>query len=197
MPKKASHNTRKKRQDTLDGFFGVVSTSPPRPQKSAEGSRNTRHRRARSDAIGSEDGSQSSDAGAIHFEEPLPPTDEDDLKSSPRPAKRRRLIKRRADSEDDALSPASGHEEMVTSATRKGLSSKAAGKRREVVPQDDEDEQDVHPRKRKLMKGKRPPSPEEADEEDLRNEVDEKSTCEQPHVGSLLILLFTCRNNRI
>ncbi|KAI0725129.1 hypothetical protein C8Q72DRAFT_755507, partial [Fomitopsis betulina] len=75
-------------------------------------------------------------------------------------------------------SPASGHEEMVTSATRKGLSSKAAGKRREVVPQDDEDEQDVHPRKRKLMKGKRPPSPEEADEEDLRNEVDEKRIIE-------------------
>lgn len=198
MPKKVSHNTKKKRvkQDTLESFFGA-SSSPPRPEKaSVGGSRKTRRGRPVSHAKGSEDGSQSSDAGAIHFEQVPTSTDEDDLKSSPRrPTKKRRLIKRRAESdEDDARMPASGNEETGLSATKKGTSSKAAGKRRQVLSQDDEDEELAQPRKRKIMKGKRPPSPEEGDEENLRNEVDENSMCEQPYFRSLLMLLI-CRDH--
>ncbi|KAH9926204.1 uncharacterized protein B0H18DRAFT_1094787 [Fomitopsis serialis] len=183
MPKRnATRDTHKRprKQDILDTFFGG-SSSPPRPERlPASGSRRSRRGRTSDPAVAKkvvpaldEDGSQSSDVGAIHFETaPATTTEEDDLKSSPRrPTKKRMLRKKRADSDEENDPQQSSEEETGVPTTWK-RSSKAAGKRREAVVVGDEDEEEVQPRKRKLVRGQRPPSPEE-DKDDLLGEVDE------------------------
>ena len=53
----------------------------------------------------------------------------------------------------------------------------------------------MQPRKRKLTKGIRPPSPEEDDEEDLLNEVDENSTPRPLQIRPLLIFMLLIHRN--
>ena len=197
MPRKASHDAPKKRakQNTLDSFFGGAPGSSPHPEISAGGNRRKRRGRAYNavaNANGSDDGSQSSDVGAIHFEPTPTPTDEDEPRPPP---KRRRLVKRRADSDEDgAHSPTLNEEATSASAAKKSAGNKAVGKQREVTSEQEDDE-DAQPRKRKLIKGIRPPSPEEDEEEDLLNEVDENSTPRPLQIRPLLILMLLIHRN--
>ncbi|KAH9951251.1 hypothetical protein B0H21DRAFT_271900 [Amylocystis lapponica] len=170
-------------------FFGGGSSRPASQSsptsKPATQPRKSKRKRARgslSDVIvkdnapADEEGSQSSDAGAIQFErnsKVIDLTDEDEQPSPrPSPAKRRNTRRTRADSDEDAdvieISSPTPDREVLGAVSSKG--SKGKGKAKAVV--DDSDEEEVQPRRRRLVRGVRPPSPEE-DEADILEEVDE------------------------
>ena len=179
---------KKLRQKKLDTF---LSSSPARStQKSSptRPPRRKRTKRARYDGEDDEpgpsripgddeDGSQSSDPGAIRFE-PTAVVDisssEDELDVAPRPtpANKGKKRVRRAHSEESASASPSEDDERELF-VRKG---KRAAKASASMVLDSEEEEELSPtRKRKLVKGQRPPTPEE-DEADLLDEVEEERT---------------------
>ncbi len=122
-----------------------------------------------------EEGSQSSDAGAIHFEPHVvvinSSEDEGDLPPRPTFAGKRKKRTKRAHSVDSASAPSSADDEEERELyVRKG---KRAGKKSAAAVLDSDEEEELQPlKKRKLVKGERPVTP-EAD--DLMEEVDEHS----------------------
>ena len=129
-------------------------------------------------------GSTSSDVGAIGFEPKAAAvsstSDNESITHSPRkPASTpRKIRKRRAGSipgspiSIDSDSP----EPVGVPVFRKGGAT--VGKRKHAALQDSSEEEndDIQPRRRKLVKGVRPPTPEE-DSADLLEEVDSNSEC--------------------
>ena len=123
-------------------------------------------------------GSESSDVAAIGFEETEASADsvveEDDLVLSPKkpPASPRKVRRMRADS-IEALSiteESDGEPEVIgVPVFRKKGNAVAKPRRNTIVSSSDEDR--PHSKKRKLVKGVRPPTP----EEDLLDEVDSDS----------------------
>ncbi|OSC99061.1 hypothetical protein PYCCODRAFT_1373800 [Trametes coccinea BRFM310] len=123
-----------------------------------------------------EEGSQSSDAGAIRFEPQVVEitSSEEEKDVAPRPSLTSKGKKRarRAHSDDSASPEASGGEAEEVVYLRRGK--RAAAKAPAVL---DSDEEDDSPRRRKLVKGERPSSPDE-DADDLLEEVDEERIIE-------------------
>ncbi|OBZ75568.1 Uncharacterized protein C17H9.06c [Grifola frondosa] len=162
-------------QKTLDRFLGSSSPSTSRttlPQPSPTTRRRATKKRVDSSLLPIErskeddDGSDSSNVGAIHFEPELRDTSDE---GSPRraPTKKRRIL--RAVSDDGSPVPPSNQEETIgVEVVWKGR--RPGAKRNQIL--DDEEEEEVQPKRRKLVKGIRPPSP-EYEEPDLMDEVDE------------------------
>lgn len=118
-----------------------------------------------------------SDVGAIAFEPKVIEISdsEDEKKSSPRrPVTTRHLRRRRAKSDgddDSTVSDSLSEENIVSPIVWKGKGKAGPGKRKQVIAAS-ESEEDVRPKKRKLVRGERPPTPEE---DDLMEELDEDS----------------------
>ncbi|KAI0324521.1 hypothetical protein GY45DRAFT_1331447 [Cubamyces sp. BRFM 1775] len=189
MPRKLRSAATPKRlaQKKLDSFFAsspapssnAHQSSPARPartnkrrrNKDASPSEETRSRDHPVQVAEEEDGSQSSDAGAIRFEAPVvevTSSDEDEVVPRPSASSRGKKRAKRAHS-DDSESPVPGppDEDMDDVVyVRRG---KRAMKRSAVFESDEDEDR---PRKRKLIKGERPSTP-DGGEADLLDEVDE------------------------
>lgn len=189
MPRKSkgTGTPKKFRQRKLDVY---MSSSPPASNDElspARPSKRTKRRRTRNESKDTEtmpgtssvpanddDDSQSSDAGAIHFEREVVEVssgeDEEDRAPRPSQASRRKRVKRAHSDDSVSPQPASGEEEPEIY-VRKGK--RPAKVTSTVLDSDEEEEPSV--KKRKLVKGERPPTPEE-DAVDLLDEVDEGRT---------------------
>lgn len=184
MPKQSK---RSKKQSSLLGFF--QSSSPPQPTSIPNN--NTHKTRAnylksspkktqsRSQKYGpkAEDkgtSSDSSDVGGINFEpEIISLSDsDDDVKTSPRrgPAKKRR-VKASESSSQASSSHSKSDEENIGIPVGWKWKGKAVHKRKMAVS-DSESEEEPRPKRRKLVRGVRPPTPDES--EDLMDEVDQE-----------------------
>jgi hypothetical protein len=182
-------NTPKRlKQKSLLGYF--EQSSPPRPEttpsRRAPQPSPTRKRASvkvraqESDPLSErESGNTSSDVGGIDFEKEVVEisSEEDDKDDSPRRPKatQRKTRQRRVDSAEgtpDMSSSADEEKEIGVPVTWKGILKDTKGKRKRTVL--DSDSEDLPRHKPKLIKGERPPTPEEKDE-DLINEVDEES----------------------
>lgn len=190
----------KPQQKSLLNFFetssplrGQAESGPSGPTKSptriggkakgkmpAKGSRGAY--RLQSDEDDSEgDGSTSSDVGAIGFEPEVitvsSSSEEDAILPSPRKSARsqRKIKKRRADSEERdsavAESDSDGPEHIGVPVIWRKAGTVTVDKRKRAVIQDSDDDE-LQPRRRKLVKGIRPPTPEE---ENLLDELDSDS----------------------
>ena len=189
MPRRtqATSTPKKLRQEKLDLFLSSSprrQSSPSRPQtRRSNFKRKTKAKDSDEDVAGQshvpantdagEEGSQSSDAGAIHFEPQVvlvsSSGDEGELPPRPTFSSRRKKRTTRAHSVESASESSAGEEEREVY-VRKG---KRAGKKPVVVVLDSDEEEELRPmKKRKLVKGERPPTPEEGD---LMGEVDEHS----------------------
>jgi len=168
MPLKTSKSLspKKMKQGTLTGFLDSSSpppSSPPSPVKKRQARR--RHKITAIDSDESEDVEKDSDVDAIKFEpEVIDVSDEDD---SPRRPTRSTTRRKRFSAESDDLQGAAESdgslEDCIGIPTQwKGI---RKGKRRAIADSDDESQT----RRRKFVKGARPPSPEES----VINEVDE------------------------
>ena len=183
------------KQKSLLGYFG--SSSPPQPQagpsrqpppspesplcKRAPPKQRAQAKRRAGDSYPPSDAgsrSTSSDVAGIDFEpEVVEVSSDEDAEQSPRrpTATQRGTRKMRADSAERALivsSDAEEDEDYVMPITWKGRPKDVKGKRKRAVVDSDSDE--PVQRTSKLIKGIRPPTPEDNDE-DLANEVDEES----------------------
>lgn len=177
------------KQDTLDVF--LRSSSPPAPHStSLDGgaSATPSHRsyptmknsragslkgRARVRTPVDDDASGSSDVDAIHFELTSSHSEDDDVEveSPRRPVPQNRKMRpTRADSDHELATSESSQEDI--SGVPVAWKGRNAGKKRKVVVEDSDEEE--LPR-RKLIKGVRPPSPEE---DDLLEEIDEDKIIE-------------------
>ncbi|TCD71879.1 hypothetical protein EIP91_000011 [Steccherinum ochraceum] len=189
MPRKTKLGATQK---TLDGFLSGNS-SPPQPSSSNRPIRprsgvaatqmtSQKSRKTRATHFSDEDAQtpeSGSDVGAISFEpKVIELTDsEEEAKSSPqrKPATTRHIRKRRAKSDDEADSspldsPDEGNSIMPIVWKGKG---KAGQEKRKVVVEDsdaEDAEEDVQPKRRKIVRGQRPPTPEP---DDLMEELDE------------------------
>ena len=188
MPRKSkgTGTPKKFRQRKLDVY---MSSSPPASNDElspARPSKRMKRRRTRNESKDTEtmagtssvpanddDDSQSSDAGAIHFEREVVEVssgeDEEDRAPRPSQASRRKRVKRAHSDDSISPQPASGEEPEIY--VRKGK--RPAKVTSTVLDSDEEEEPSV--KKRKLVKGERPPTPEE-DAVDLLDEVDEGRT---------------------
>ncbi|KZT09438.1 uncharacterized protein LAESUDRAFT_694923 [Laetiporus sulphureus 93-53] len=194
MPRKSvkSGSSTRMNQRTLDAFIG--SSSPPRPSESLQiepssrfhGKKKSRVRRSKPiqaeqshERLTDEEGSQSSDVGDIHFEPQAPDVAGDNEDESPRRPKTQRLRRRMrsvtSDDENNVASQATSEDEAESPVTWRGNVRK--GKRKQTLILGDSDEEEQPLRKRKLVKGVRPASPEE-NEVDLLDEVDEDKIVE-------------------
>lgn len=177
-------------QKKLDSFFPsspTRSTSAAQQSSPARSTRTRKRRRIQQDSseednapgpsrIPEEDeGSQSSDAGAIRFEPPQVveiTSSEDDQDVAPRPSKANKGKKRiRRAHSDDSASHSGSQAEADEVYVRQG---KRAVKKKVVAIFDSDEEEEERPRRRKLVKGERPSSPVLQDS-DLLDEVDEES----------------------
>lgn len=177
------------KQKSLLGYLD--SSSPTQPEASssrrAPQSSPTRKRRAPAKRgvvvdsdppSGDDSGSTSSDAGRIGFEPTVIEisSEEDEVRHSPRQptATQRKARRKRVHSVEGTPAKSSGaeeDEEIGVPVTWKGRPRNVKGKRKLAVLDSDSD--NPPPRKSKLIKGARPSTPEEK-EEDLLNEVDEE-----------------------
>ncbi|KAI0831396.1 hypothetical protein BC628DRAFT_1353507 [Trametes gibbosa] len=193
MPRKSkqSVNTKRRAQRKLDAFFSssparstsaaTQQSSPTRPtaaqkrKRVERGSFNEKNSPEPSGVIKDDEGSQSSDAGAIRFEPQVLEisSSEGEQEAAPRPshANKGKKRARRAHSEDSA-SPVMSEAEAEDVYVRKG---KRVAKEKVVIF--DSDEEEEQPRRRKLIKGERPYSP-VRDENDLMEELDEERILE-------------------
>ncbi|KAI1795783.1 hypothetical protein LXA43DRAFT_989531 [Ganoderma leucocontextum] len=185
MPRRTQNTATPKKltQGKLDVFLSSSPThpsSPARPQTRSRSKRKAKAKASYEDAAGpshilvdeDEDGSQSSDAGAIRFEAPVvvisSSEDEGDLPPRPTFSSKGKKRTKRAHSAESVSAPPSAGEEEQELYVRKG---KRAGKKSAAAVLDSDEEEELRPlKKRKLVKGKRPPTPEE---HDLMDEVDE------------------------
>ncbi|KAI0748218.1 hypothetical protein C8Q80DRAFT_1170790 [Daedaleopsis nitida] len=192
-PHRTTSTTPKRlRQKKLDAF---LSSSPSRGEHQSPAARRKRRgpgqKGGRADVneddeavpgpstipATNEDGSQSSDPGAIHFEPDVvepPSEDEDDFIPRPTPANKGKRRLKRAHSSASESPVSSGDEEGREMYIRKG---KRNAKGSSMVFDSDEEEEVYPVKKRKLVKGERPPTPEE-DEVDLLDEIDEERIIE-------------------
>ena len=174
----------KLRQGKLDVFLS--STPAPQPSPVRPQTRRSKRKAKATDSdqdvagpshlpittAANEEGSQSSDAGAIHFEPRVltisSSEDEGDLPPRPTFSSRGKKRTKRAHSIESASAPSSvGEKELYV---RKG---KRAAKKAAAAVLDSDEEEELRPlKKRKLVKGERPLTPEE---DDLMDEVDEHS----------------------
>ncbi|KIL00117.1 hypothetical protein PAXRUDRAFT_821997 [Paxillus rubicundulus Ve08.2h10] len=157
---KASQSSKKYEQKTLIDFLNSSPPSSPGPSK--------RKREPIPPPTHPEEvvsGSEDSDVGAIHFDpEILDVSDED---QSPRRPKRRKSIVVVDTVPEHELSDDSLEENIKVSVRWKGKK----GKAKTIY----DSEEDVQPRRRKLIKGVRPPTPEE---QSVLDEVDENQILE-------------------
>lgn len=186
MPRRtrATATPSKLRQGKLDVFLSsspAPQSSPARPQprrskRKAKANESDQYVAGPSlvptNVDADEEGSQSSDAGAIHFEPPVvtisSSEDEGDLPPRPTFSSKGRKRTKRAHSIESASASSEGEKELYM---RKG---KRAEKKAAAAVLDSDEEEELRPvKKRKLVKGERPPTPEE---DDLMDEVDEHST---------------------
>ena len=171
---KAPTNVRQKKLDTfLSSSPSAPSRSPARAQRSKTKRRPPTHQdddRGRTRIPTEEESSQSSDAGAIHFApEVVVVSDSEDDIPQPTPSKSSLRGKKRARAESvgSCSDDSSG---LAYARKSKRLMERASN----VSVSDEEDEEP--PRKRgKLVKGARPPTPDQ-DDDDLLAEVDERRT---------------------
>ncbi|CAL1704452.1 unnamed protein product [Somion occarium] len=190
MPK-PSNGSKKQKQQSLLGFF--QSSSPARPSSPemkhklhAEPSKSSRRTPKSSPRKGkskskyetSSSAGESSDVGAISFEPAvysLSDSDDDVKKSPRRPIVRKRRVKAsRSNSPSPIIIESDSEEENVgVPVTWKGKA-KAVPKRKLAVL--DSDVEEEAPKRRKLVRGVRPPSPEESD--DLIEELDQDKVIE-------------------
>lgn len=196
MPRKAKVSAKPPKQKTLATFFNSPSKSkftqpetPPKPKPLKTGSTQTSKQRrvTNHDSAPQIDGEDSSDDGsdvaAIRFEpEVIELSDEN---ASPRrPMTQRHVPRPRGSSvildEEDAHSAVSDESDAKKATQRK----KKLGKRKFILDQSDsQEEEEIQPRKRKLVKGVRPPSEEKDD--DIMDEVDEH--CKSQLFGTIVL----------
>ena len=187
-------NTPKRlKQKSLLGFFEPSSPTQPeassskkaQPRKSPAAKRRAAPSQRRRAAVESDppsdgdSGSTSSDVGGIDFEPQIieVSSDEDAPEKSPRrpTATQRKTRKLRADSVErtPVVISSSGEEENIgVPVVWKHKTADKKSKRKRTVL--DSESEEAPPRKSKLVKGVRPPTPEE-DDADLLQEVDERS----------------------
>jgi hypothetical protein len=156
----------------------LAGNSPSRRKKPTRGST-----RNGIDNVSEGDGSTSSDVGAIEFTPNLivvsSSSDEEALIKSPRRSKatQRATRKRRAASEEqstaDIEGSSDGPEPMGVPVTRKKSGPAPVAKRKRTVIENSDDSE-PQPRRSKLVKGVRPPTPDE-EASDLLAEVDSNS----------------------
>lgn len=140
-------------------------------------------------------GDSSSDPGKIHFEpEVVSVSDsEEEVKSSPRrPAASQAKKRRRVANSDDegvvVVSTDTEDENIGVPVRWKGKAKEVKGKPTVVHSDSEEEEQ---PRRRKLVKGIRPPTPEE---DDLMAEVDESSQSPRTYYMVFHLMKYTQRS---
>ncbi|KAI0670291.1 hypothetical protein C8Q78DRAFT_1170257 [Trametes maxima] len=186
---KTSTVSKKKGQRKLDSFFSSspapnTHSSPPRP---ARGRKARRVKEEAPDgwnqaglsklAEGDAEGSQSSDAGAIHFVPQVieVSSSESDKEVAPRPSLTASVRKRKLRAySDDSVPPVPSDPNEDEVFARRG---KKARKKTQVNVLDSDDEEE-QPRRRKLVKGERPSSPVRDDVDDLLDEIDEERIIE-------------------
>ncbi|KAG2034904.1 hypothetical protein BDR03DRAFT_963948 [Suillus americanus] len=188
MRARKSPSPKKMKQKTLGDFLFPSSPapiSPPAPVKK----RQAKHKVIALDSDTSDDLAQDSDVGAIKFEpEVIDVSDEDD---SPRRPSTRRLKKSLVvtDSLPDVAASDDSLDDRIGIPMRWKGGNKGKRKRTAIADSDDESQ----PRKRKLVKGARPASPEgsvidEVDENDIlesRLRTRDKKTTFQKHLEKL------------
>ncbi|KIM87118.1 hypothetical protein PILCRDRAFT_300520 [Piloderma croceum F 1598] len=178
MPRKAgSSSPSKLKQKTLVGFLSSSPAAVPTPQTPKRANKPKVRKRGRVVSPESESdvdlhkngtGSDGSDVGAVHFE----PEDLSDENESPRrPTAMRRTPRVRAESSNSDEENKSAAPSVEPSKNKTRRKSSRFGKRKQVE-EDSESEDELQPKKRKFVKGVRPSSPED-DEEDILDEVDE------------------------
>ncbi|KAG2134421.1 uncharacterized protein EDB93DRAFT_1092717 [Suillus bovinus] len=157
------------KQKTLGDFLSSSSpppVSPPAPLKKRQVKR--KHKVVALDSYTSDDLEQDSDVGAIKFEaEVIDVSDEDDSPRRPSTGRLKRSLVITDSLPDVAASDDSLDDHTGIPIVWKG--SKKGKRKRKAIADSDEESQ---PRKRKLVKGTRPPSPEgsvidEVDENDI------------------------------
>ncbi|KAG1753462.1 hypothetical protein EDB19DRAFT_831191 [Suillus lakei] len=178
------------KQKTLGDFLFPSSPppiSPPAPVKKRQAKR--KHKVIAVESDDSDDLAQDSDVGAIKFEpEVIEVSDEDDSPRRPS-TKRRKKSLVVTDSLPDVAASDSSLEDHIGIPTRWKGSKKGERKRKAIADSEDESQ----PRRRKLVKGARPPSPEESaidevDENDIiesRLRARDKKTTFQKHLEKL------------
>ena len=169
----ASKPVEQLKQTTLFGF-GEPSSAPSSPVPVRRRSTISKGRAGRTRAppldLVRDKSSDDSDVGAITFEPELGDLSDHDHEPyvSPPKTRRARLVRRRAESPANAtniiMTPDEPDEEEVVRPSRKG-------KRKGRLIHDSGSEE-LPPRKRKLVKGVRPPSPDEAN---ISDDVDKDS----------------------
>ena len=194
MPRKAKQSNKPLKQQTLNSFLNSspknATPSPPKAKslKAKTGSHHARKLHAASpQPLDSNEESEgdSSDVAAIKFEPDVIELSDEDA-SPRRPSTQRRgipltqagVVVLDDDDEDSIFFSRNGGSD---SKLRKNVK---LGKRKQVEESSSEsEEKEVQPRRRKLIKGTRPPSI-ESDDEDLMEEVEE-------HRKHLLHMLLT------
>jgi hypothetical protein len=152
-------------QTTLHDTFGFPQLSPTKSAPSTKSQRPLRPSRARLVSSDREEDTNS-DVGAIHFEKETVELSSDDDIPRLSPMKKRRI---RVDSFDDAETSVAPIVERAGSGNEDAANSevcwknKGKGKQRRIVDSDG-DGQSI---KRRLVKGVRPPTPEEDDLSDI------------------------------
>lgn len=178
MPRKAeSSSPTKLKQKTLIGFLGSspAASSSGFSMQTFKRAQSKAQKRGRVVSPESDSGpgnntaeSDGSDVGAVHFEpEVIDLSDEDESPRRPRTKRRTPRVRAESSSPDEKSVATSGG--SLRYGTRR--KSKNIGKRKHV--EDDSGSEDAgRPKMRKFVKGVRPSSPEE-DDNDLLDEVDE------------------------
>lgn len=121
--------------------------------------------------------SDNSDVGDIRFEPDVVESDDKEEASPrrPRTKKRKTRLAGSGSSEEQKTTALDSDNEEVVGIPVTWKSRKEKGKGKRIITIDDSEEEEVEqPRRRKLVRGIRPPTPEE-DEADLLDEVDEHS----------------------
>lgn len=168
MKASKSSSPKKMKQKYLRDFLFPSSPppiSPPAPVKKRQVKR--KHKVIALDSDASDDLAQDSDVGAIKFEPEVIPVDASDEDDSPRRPSTRRLKKSLVvtDNQPDVTSSDDLLEDRTGIPMGWKGSKKGKRKRNAIAESDDESQ----PRRRKLVKGARPPSPEGS----VIDEVDE------------------------
>ncbi|KIJ17435.1 hypothetical protein PAXINDRAFT_10268 [Paxillus involutus ATCC 200175] len=161
MPRrdKASQSPKKYKQKTLIGFLNSSPPSSPGPSK------RKREPIPPPTHLEVEAGSEDSDVGAIHFEPEIMDISDED--QSPRRPKRKKSIVVTDTIPERELSDDSLEENIKMPVRWKGKKGKAKAIH--------DSEEDAQPRRRKLIKGVRPPTPQE---DSVLDEVDENQILE-------------------
>lgn len=167
MPRKApSTSPVKLKQKTLTGFFSSPPAESPSPKKAPRRAKAPKRRVPSPESEKEAVDSDNSDVRRIKFEKEVIALSEDE--DSPRRPGKRTLKSRQAVS--DSEESASESKERLKS-KRLRIRKQRLGKRKQVVEESDSEEE-LKPKKRKLVKGNRPSSPEDTGDEDILDEME-------------------------